>query len=122
MVAPPQNLLLQDKTKLNIQRQQPWNKVSTNVVQQLHGLLFSCFAKVIKMVSAPVASQDKHSTLITRAQNYKCVIPDATLQYLVRRHGGETTDPVTTRLLGIAAEKFVVDLLSDASTLVLNFC
>uniref|UniRef100_A0AC34RJA3 Uncharacterized protein n=1 Tax=Panagrolaimus sp. JU765 TaxID=591449 RepID=A0AC34RJA3_9BILA len=102
MVAPPQNLLLQDKTKLNIQRQQPWNKVSTNVVQQLH---------------APVASQDKHSTLITRAQNYKCVIPDATLQYLVRRHGGETTDPVTTRLLGIAAEKFVVDLLSDASTL-----
>lgn len=71
------------------------------------------------MVLAPVApQQDKHITLITRAQNYKCVIPDATLQYLIRRHGGETTDQLTTRLLGIAAEKFVVDLLSDASTLV----
>lgn len=38
VVPSPQNLSFQDKTKLNVQRQQPWNKVSSNVVQQLHGL------------------------------------------------------------------------------------
>ncbi|KAE9547454.1 hypothetical protein FO519_009332, partial [Halicephalobus sp. NKZ332] len=57
---------------------------------------------------------NKYPILNKKLQAVNPVIPDATMRYICKRHGGEPNDDVTCRAISMAAEKLGVDLIADA--------
>lgn len=82
--------------------------VSGNFIGKVH----------IFILPAPRPDGDKYPVLNKKLQTINPVIPDATMRYICKRHGGEPNDDVTCRAISVAAEKLGVDLIADAISIV----
>jgi len=53
-------------------------------------------------------------SVVDRLEDYTPAIPDATVQSILQRTGFQTRDPQLTRLISVAAQKFISDITYDS--------
>jgi len=62
----------------------------------------------------PSPGLGKVEEIVDRLEDYSPVLPDSTVQAVLAHSGLRTTDPQLTRLISIAAQKFISDIAYDA--------
>jgi len=56
----------------------------------------------------------KVQDIAEKLEDYSPVLPDATVQAILSNSGLQTTDPQLTRVVSVAAQKFISDIAYDA--------
>uniref|UniRef100_A0A914PH35 Transcription initiation factor TFIID subunit 10 n=1 Tax=Panagrolaimus davidi TaxID=227884 RepID=A0A914PH35_9BILA len=69
------------------------------------------------MVQTNNPNNDEVQSFIQMLKNYESVFPDALLMHIMHRSGVSKPSEAAARTLGIAAQKFVSDIINDALAL-----